>query len=539
MGPHQIIDHPRRRRANLIVEEPSSLANPTSYEQVRQRANAAEWIAAEDSELHDITRHGVWEIAKKEPHEKCLDTIYVYRTKRDANGVSVKKKARLCVLGNRQVEGINYNETFAPTGCDASLRLLLMIAASENFELDQMDVRCAFLNGLTDMRIFIRPPKGVKIDLKPNQGLLLKKSLYGLKQSPRCWYKALSSFFSGINFLPSHSDPCLFISADPSNPVLIFVHVDDLVITGQDIKPVKEALKSKFEMHNLGPCEWVLGMRVSRNREGQTITLQQDQYIHNMLEEFGMLDCCSVTSPLPSNYLHDPMPSLPPSSDFNYCRGVCLLGYLVQKSRPDLAHPHSFLSQFLNAPSAHLQSCFYHVLRYLHFSSKHGLTLGHDSRKALTLRGYADADYSSSSDRQSFSGSVVALNGLLGWQCTKQQVVTLSTTEAEHHACTETAQDLLWCKQLIDQIFAAFSLPIPPCSLLCNNKGAIDLILNPLYQHRTQHIDVRLHFLRQHIHKNDFGLSYVATTNNPADSLTKLVSPKLVRQANKRFQLMP
>lgn len=74
-------------------------------------------------------------------------------------------------------------------------------------------------------------------------------------QSPRCWYKALSSFFSEINFLPTDSDPSLFISSNTSNPVLIFVHVDNLVIAGQNISPVKEALKSKFKMHDLGPCK--------------------------------------------------------------------------------------------------------------------------------------------------------------------------------------------------------------------------------------------------------------------------------------------
>lgn len=250
-----------------------------------------------------------------------------------------------------------------------------------------------------------------------------------------------------------------------------------------------------------------------------------------------MVDSRPVTSPLPSNYLHDPSPSTPPTSTFNYRRGVGLLGYLVQKSRPDLAHAHSYFSQFLNNPSSHHQKCFFHLLRYLRFSSQFGLTLGRSSGDSLTLEGYADADYSSSSDRRSFSGSVITLRGLLGWRCTKQQVVTLSTTEAEHRACTETAQDLLWCKQLIQEVFGAFSLPIPPAVLFCDNKGAIDLILNPLYQHRTRHIDVRLHFLRQHIHGDDFGLLYVSTGANPADSLTKLVSPKLLRQANERFHL--
>lgn len=249
----------------MIIKEPSSLSDPTSYKSVQQRPDAANWIAAEDSELTNIIQHGVWEVAEKRPGENALDTMYVYRSKKDANGIVVKKKAQLCVLGNRPVEGINYNETFAPTGCDALLQLLLTIAASEDFEVDQMDVCCAFLNGLTDMRIFIKPPKGVNIALKPNEGLLLKKSLYGLKQIPRCWYKALSTFFSDLHFTPTSSNPCLFISSNTSNPVLIFVHVDDLIITGKKIKPIKASLRTRFKMHDLGPCKWVLGMRITRD----------------------------------------------------------------------------------------------------------------------------------------------------------------------------------------------------------------------------------------------------------------------------------
>lgn len=182
------------------------------------------------------------------------------------------------------------------------------------------------------MGIFIKPPKGVKLNLRPTEGLLLKKSLYGLKQSPRCWYKALSAFFSDINFKPTQSDPCLFILTDPLNPVLIFVHVDDLIITGRNIGPTKDALRSRFEMHDLGPCQWVLGMRIARDRESRTITLKQDQYIRDMLEEHGMSDCKPVSSPLPSNYLTDPNPSIPPSKGFNYRHAVGLLGYLVQKN---------------------------------------------------------------------------------------------------------------------------------------------------------------------------------------------------------------
>lgn len=245
-----------------------------------------------------------------------------------------------------------------------------------------------------------------------------------------------------------------------------------------------------------------------------------------MLEEHGMQDCKQITSPLPDDYLLDPAPQTPPSSTFNYRRAVGLLGYLVQKTRPDLAHAHSYFSQFLNAPTSHHQHCFSHLLRYLSYSSDLGLTLGGEPSEPWMLQGFADANYGLSADRRSFLGSAIILKGLLGWRCAKQPIVTLSTTEAKHCACTKTAQHLLWCKKLISQVFRTFSLPLPPSTLYCDNQGAIDLILNPLYQHCTRHIDIFLHFLCQHVHKNDFQLSYISTNLNLANSLTKLVSPK-------------
>lgn len=121
IDPQNILNYPRRRRANLIVEEPLSLSDPTSYKDVRRRPDAADWIAAKDVELSNIVRHGVWEVAEMEAGKRALDTIYVYQSKKDTDRTVVKKKAWLCVLGNCQVEGINYNKTFAPTGRDTSL----------------------------------------------------------------------------------------------------------------------------------------------------------------------------------------------------------------------------------------------------------------------------------------------------------------------------------------------------------------------------------------------------------------------------------
>jgi hypothetical protein len=150
------------------------------------------------------------------------------------------------------------------------------MAAAKNFEIEKMDFQCAFLNGIPDEDIFIKVPDGVDIEVPPGHSLKLQKSLYGLKQSPRCWYHALKSFFIQSNFQPAGSNACLFIHQDSSKPCFVYVHVDDLVIVGPDVEFLKQAIKARFEMEDLGPCEWVLGMRIKQDRVNRTISLSQD-----------------------------------------------------------------------------------------------------------------------------------------------------------------------------------------------------------------------------------------------------------------------
>lgn len=122
------------------------------------------------------------------------------------------------------------------------------------------------------------------------------------------------------------------------------------------------------------------------------------------------------------------------------------------------------------------------------------------------------------------------LNGLILWQCSKQAVCALSTTEAEHCSCSESGQDVLWTAQLLACLSRPFNQTVPTPTLYCDNQGAIALLENPLYQHRTRHIDVHLHWLRHHVSEGDFQLVYVPTSDNIADGTTKNLSPILARK---------
>lgn len=179
-----------------------------------------------------MDKHGVWSPYHPQPNKNvhCLSTIWVFRQKTDANGNLTKFKARLCVRGFWQREGINYSNVFSPTGQLTSLQILLFMCANHSFPVYQMDVKCAFLNGKPEEKLFISCPKG----LAPvsSNTLILNKSLYGLKQSPRCWHTALTTALKHIGLTPSNTDPCLYYLTDQARPLWLYAHVDNLLFGG-------------------------------------------------------------------------------------------------------------------------------------------------------------------------------------------------------------------------------------------------------------------------------------------------------------------
>lgn len=201
------------------------------------------------------------------------------------------------------------------------------------------------------------------------------------------------------------------------------------------------------------------------------------------------------------------------------------MNYLVQCTRPDLAFAWSYLSQFLNNPSIMHRRQFLHLLRYLSRTKNLGITLGGPTSTAFFLKAFCNADHASSNDQRSSTGCSVFLNGPVIWRCTKQPVIALSTTKAEHRACSESGQDLLWASQLLSLLLAVLKQPTSLPSLFCDNQGAIALLENPVYQHRTRHIDVWLQWIQHHIAANDFSLHYFQSSENLADGMTKILPP--------------
>lgn len=212
-----------------------------------------------------------------------------------------------------------------------------------------------------------------------NMVLKLNKSLNGLKQSPRCWNKALMAALKSFGLKPSYSNPYLFHSTDHPNPLFLFVHVNDLIFGGTCLDELKSKISLKFAMDDLGLAKYALGIRVIQNPG--FVRLIKDKYISKILEEFNIQNYWGTKIPLPRNWKHlKHSPSEAPSTlPFNYQRVIGLLKYLSLCTRPNLAFTVSFLLQFLETPlTCHYQAAR-HALRYVAHTQGYELILGQNN----------------------------------------------------------------------------------------------------------------------------------------------------------------
>jgi hypothetical protein len=149
-----------------------------------------DWVPTMQEELNNFTRNEVCHLVPR-PNQNVIGTNWVFRNKQDEHGVVTRNKARLVVKGYSQVEGLDFDETYAPVSRLESICILLAYAIYHGFKLYQMDVKSVFLNGPIKEEVYVEQPPGFDDSEYPNHVYKLSKGLYGLKQAPRAWYECL------------------------------------------------------------------------------------------------------------------------------------------------------------------------------------------------------------------------------------------------------------------------------------------------------------------------------------------------------------
>ncbi|KAK6151791.1 hypothetical protein DH2020_014426 [Rehmannia glutinosa] len=400
--------------------------------------------------------------------------------------------------------------------------MFLAYAAHKNFTLYQMDVKSAFINGLLEEEVYVEQPPGFEQKTLGDKVYKLKKALYGLKQAPRAWYDTLSQFLIENEFTKDNGftkgkvDRTLFRIQDGESILLVQIYVDDIIFgsTNKELcDKFSNLMQVKFEMSMMGELTFFLGLQVKQLKDGTFIS--QTKYTRDLMKKFGMEEKSSVKIPMNTSVNMDMDADGKAVDQTRYRALIGSLLYLTA-SRPDITFAVGVCARFQSAPKESHMTAAKRILRYLKGCQEVGLW--YPKEGGFKLIGYSDSDYAGCRvDRKSTSGTCQMLgNRLVSWFSKKQNSIATST-KSKYIVCGHHSAQVLWMRQqLRDYDVEEKEIPI-----MCDNTSAIAITQNPVLHSRTKHIDVRYHFIRDHVEKKDITLEYISTDKQLADIFTK------------------
>ena len=446
----------------------------------------------------------------------------MFKLKHDVDGRVERFKARLVAKGYAQKYGIDYDKNFSLVVCFSSIHLLLAFAVQHDFLIHQMNVETAFLNGKLDEEICMQQPEGYVKPGKEHLGCKLEKSLYGLKQSSRCWNKAFKESVEKLGFTQASADPCVFIRKTDTLTI-IAIHVDLMMLAENilEMQRLKGSLKVQFKMKDMGELHYYVGVCIVQDKEMKQVYLHQGQYIEKMLKKFGQTEAKPVFTPADLNFKLQKEDGVSrPVDTVTYQSIIGSHLYAAITTRPDIAQAVGVVLKFCANPTQSHLTAAKRILRYL----KGTVYLGLSYKKCAdgNLIGYSDPDWAGDvDDRHSTSGNVFSLaKGAVSWLSKKQATVALSTAEAEYVALSAATQEAIWLRRLLTDVGESLEDPIV---INEDNQGAIPMAKNPVGHARTKHIDICYHLVREGVQNGAIILKYVATGEMIADILMKLL----------------
>ena len=504
---------------NRVIQTLMTISVPKN---VQEAISSNEWKKAMDEEMEALEKNGTWEMGPLPVGKKLVGSRWVFTIKYHSEGSVARYKARLVARGYTQSYGIDYNETFAPVAKLNTIRILIALAALFDWKLFQFDVKNAFLHGELEEEVYMAPPPGYFLKTNNNGDVChLRKSIYGLKQSPRAWFGKFSKTMLSAGYAQSEGDHTLFIKHGKEGKVaILIVYVDDIVVTGNDVAEIqnlKKHLASSFDIKALGLLSYFLGIEVAYSAAG--IVLSQHKYIIDLLKDTGKLDCRPAVTPVDVNVK---LKSEQHEKDFpvNKTSFQRLIGRLLylNHTRPDIAFAVNSLSQFMNDPRESHQGAADRILAYLKGSIGQGLLFKRGSEPSIVI--YTDSDYAGSlDDSQSTSGYCSFIGGnLVTWRSKKQKEVSLSSAEAELRALKKGVSEGMWIKDILQDLCL---LPSKGMTLYSDSKSAIAMAKNPVQHERTKHARVARHYIKQSIEEGFIIPQYTPSLEQVADIFTK------------------
>ncbi|GAX85043.1 hypothetical protein CEUSTIGMA_g12463.t1 [Chlamydomonas eustigma] len=443
----------------LAVEEPDTITEAMDSPQ------AEEWRLAMTEEMASLMKNGTWKLVDCPLGVTPVPVKWVFKVKRDSSGIIERFKARLVAKGFKQREGIDYNEVYAPVSKHTTLRALLSLVATEDLELQQLE---------------------------------MSRQLFSTEYwRRRSIWKELAEL---LGFTASEADAGLFIryGKQRSDNVYLLVYVDDcLLITSKDNKSSllylrSQLLASIFDIHDMGEAKFFLGMEIERNREKRTLVLSQRRFNEELLNKYGMIESKGKSVPMSTALKLQRDGEALDTEHYRYSEIIGSLLYLSVCTRPDIAFAHT-----------------------VHTAREMGIVYG---SKKMDMVGYCDADYAGDMDtRRSTTGYVFSMHGgAISWSSRLQPTVAMSSCEAEYMSAASAVKEALWLRKLTTDL----NLEVKTLNMYCDNsdnQGSIKLLRQPIASARSKHIDVMHHFVRERVARGEVQFEYCSIEQMVAD----------------------
>ena len=394
VGERRIRRPPKRfdEECYVVNDLTAEINEPTNMDEAYSGEHSAEWKKATDSEFNSLIENDTWELVTLPEGKNIVGSKWVFKVKRDANGTVERFKARLVAQGYSQAEGVDYHEVFSPVVRNTSIRTLLALANTCDWEVHQMDVHTAFLQGDLDEEIYMKQPDGYVDEENPNHVCKLKKSLYGLKQAARCWNSAIDSYLKSDGYKQIGAVKRQNAKIDF---VILSLHVDDILLFSNDVGMLnkeKKSLGKRFKIEDLGDVNHVLGMLVKRDRKSRILTISQPKYLEGVLKRFNMENCKPVSTPMePGKKFYELSDDEDPVNVHEYQKIIGCLTYATTSTRPNLASAVGILSKYMSRPGKEHWQGVKRILRYVQGTLNYGLIF-RPKDNTCTLTGYSDAD---------------------------------------------------------------------------------------------------------------------------------------------------
>ena len=449
-------------------------ADNPSYQDAMSGDNALDYQKAMITEIRQLIVQNTWKAVDRSSISKMpngtrrpiLKGMWAFKLKRLPDGTPLKFKARYCVRGDMQKEGIDFFETYAPVVQWSTVRLLLTMVLSKNWVTKQVDYTNAFAQATLKEEVYIDSPKGFSRKDKADRVLKLIKSLYGLRQAPLTFFTKLKTGLEQRGFRASELDPCLFMKHN----MMVVVYVDDTIIAGPDADKIEELIKDlgvadeeereTFMLRDEGSVGDFLGIRIEK-LANDTFTLSQTGLIEKVIKASGMSDCNSAVTPSSTDPLGSDKLGEVCNESWAYAEIVGMLMFLATNSRPDIAYAVNQCARFTHNPKASHATAVKRIIRYLKGTRTKGMQLKPNGQ--LQVDCYVDADFAglwSVEDDQdpisvkSRSGHLIFFMGCpFSWSSKLQTQIALSTMESEYIALSNAMRELIACREILKEIF--------------------------------------------------------------------------------------